>query len=98
MLRERRSLRRREQGGKPPPPPLPPGTIIRTTSKAKSKATWPAEAASSANMGHPQGWEQGEHHSTDPRTAENAFNPGRLLSTTIPGELSLSIYTILLVE
>jgi len=21
---------------------------------------------------HPQGWEQGEHHSTDPRTAENA--------------------------
>ena len=23
--------------------------------------------------GHPQGWEQGEHHSTDPRTAENAL-------------------------
>ncbi len=22
---------------------------------------------------HPQGWEQGEHHSTDPRTAENAL-------------------------
>ena len=24
---------------------------------------------------HPQGWEQGEHHSTDPRTAENALPP-----------------------
>ena len=24
-------------------------------------------------MEHPQGWEQGEHHSTDPRTAENAL-------------------------
>ena len=24
---------------------------------------------------HPQGWEQGEHHSTDPRTAENARAP-----------------------
>ena len=25
---------------------------------------------------HPQGWEQGEHHSTDPRTAENARTAG----------------------
>ena len=27
---------------------------------------------------HPQGWEQGEHHSTDPRTAENARSGGSL--------------------
>ncbi len=72
VLREEESEEERP-GGKPPPPPLPPGTNLRTTSKKQSKATWPAEAASSANMGHPQGWEQGEHHSTDPRTAENAL-------------------------
>ena len=32
---------------------------------------------------HPQGWEQGEHHSTDPRTAENALTaPARGLGAS----------------
>ncbi len=36
---------------------------------------WGSELEDSGGGGHehPQGWEQGEHHSTDPRTAENAL-------------------------
>ena len=48
------------------------------TSKQASKQALPPRIRShpgDRGREHPQGWEQGEHHSTDPRTAENALPP-----------------------